>query len=71
MPALGSGLTPLPAAVALGDQVSVAPVDYGRIVVVGELLAWDAQEIVLRRQTKEAGELLNHFPNPGFEVAPA
>lgn len=53
---------------AVGDQVSVTPADYGRIAVQGTLVAWDAQEIVLARETAETGPLMTHFPSAGFEI---
>lgn len=52
----------------IGDEVSVTPADYGRIAVQGKLVAWDAQEIVLARETPETGPLMTHFPSAGFEV---
>lgn len=54
---------------AVGDQVSVTPADYGRVPVQGTLVAWDAQEIVLARETAETGPLMTHFPSAGFEVS--
>jgi glutathione S-transferase len=53
---------------AIGDEVSVTPADYGRIAVQGRLVAWDAQEVVLARDTSETGPLMTHFPSAGFEV---
>lgn len=54
---------------AIGDAVSVTPADYGRIAVQGTLVAWDAQEVVLARETRETGPLMTHFPSAGFEVS--
>ena len=55
---------------ALGDAVTVAPVDYGKIPVAGELAAWSRDEVVIARETPETGRLLVHFPSSGFEVRP-
>lgn len=55
--------------VALGDRVTVTPVDYGRIPVEGELVAWTAQEVAIRREDPQAGAVIVHFPSAGFEVA--
>ena len=69
-PALGSALpSTLPEGIAIGDQVSVTPVDYGRNPVTGQLIAWSSNEIVVARETNETGPLMNHFPSAGFEVA--
>ncbi|MEJ2088827.1 MAG: glutathione S-transferase family protein [Gammaproteobacteria bacterium] len=54
---------------AVGDTVAVTPVDYGRVPVVGELVAQSQDEIVIRRETLETGTVFNHFPQPGFEVS--
>ena len=58
----------LPEGMTIGDKVSVTPVDYGRIPVSGELIAWSPNEIVVARETEETGRLMNHFPSAGFEV---
>jgi glutathione S-transferase len=54
-----------------GQTVTVTPDDTGRDPVVGELVASDAHEIVIRRIAPEVGELCVHFPRAGFVVAPA
>jgi glutathione S-transferase len=54
-----------------GDAVSVAPNDYGRIPVGGRLLSWNRNEIVIQREDEQAGSIMVHFPNIGFEVAAA
>lgn len=68
-PVLPALVNALPERFALGDTVSVTPVDYGRVPVVGTLAAWSTDEVVIRRQTAETGQVLNHFPAAGFEVA--
>jgi glutathione S-transferase len=54
-----------------GMQVTVTPTDYGRIPVSGTLVAASASEIVVERDTPETGAVMTHFPNIGFEIAPA
>jgi glutathione S-transferase len=54
-----------------GDAVTVAPNDYGRIPVAGQLLSWNRNEIVIQREDDQAGTIMVHFPNQGFEVAAA
>jgi glutathione S-transferase len=54
-----------------GQTVTVTPDDTGRDPVVGELVASDVHEIVIRRSDHEIGEVCVHFPRAGFLVAPA
>ena len=54
-----------------GQTVTVTPDDTGRDPVVGELVASDVHEIVIRRRDREVGEVCVHFPRAGFVVAPA
>ena len=54
-----------------GQTITVTPDDTGRDPVVGELVASDAHEIVIRRSDREIGEVCVHFPRAGFVVAPA
>lgn len=51
-----------------GETVAVAPDDYGRDWVTGELVHADAQRIILQRVTEEAETLHVHFPRSGFLV---
>jgi len=53
-----------------GDIVSVTPDDYGN-PVVGRLLAWKADEVVLRHEDPSVGRVNLHFPRVGFDVVPA
>jgi len=39
--------------------------DYGRDPISGELVAASAQEIVIRRQDPQVGEVMMHFPAVG------
>ncbi|SDD26651.1 glutathione S-transferase family protein [Ruegeria marina] len=56
-----------------GQAVTVTPDDNAKVTVAGTLVAVDAQEIVIARQSSEAGTHHIHFPRAGFEVfaAPA
>jgi len=54
-----------------GQTVTVTPDDTGRDPVVGELVASDVHEIVIRRSDCEVGEVCVHFPRAGFVVAAA
>lgn len=54
-----------------GDRISVCPDDTGRDPVVGELVACDAQEVIIRREDDRAGTLHVHFPRLGFSVMTA
>lgn len=57
-----------PSGLKAGQRVSVTPDDMGRDPVMGELVAADCQEIVLRRVDETAGEIQVHFPRAGFDV---
>ena len=54
-----------------GQQVKVTPSEFGRVPVVGEIIASSADEIVIRRMDETVGEVLVHFPRAGFIVSPA
>lgn len=54
-----------------GDRVEVAPDDYGKIKVAGEIVALSAQHIAIRRHDPRAGDVIVHFPRAGFLVTPA
>ena len=54
-----------------GDRVDVAPDDYGKIKVSGEIVALSPQHIAIRRHDPRAGEVVVHFPRAGFMVFPA
>lgn len=59
-----------PSGIASGSRVSVTPSDNARVPVEGILVAADADEVVIRRETPEAGVLHVHFPRAGFETLP-
>ncbi len=51
-----------------GDRVTVAPNDYGKVPVAGNLVSWTRNEIIILREDEQAGSIMVHFPNTGFEV---
>jgi glutathione S-transferase len=54
-----------------GDRVEIAPDDYGKISVAGEIVALSSQHIAIRRHDPRAGEIVVHFPRAGFVLVPA
>jgi len=54
-----------------GQTITVTPDDTGRDPVVGELVASDVHEIVIRRSDRDVGEVCVHFPRAGFVVSAA
>jgi glutathione S-transferase len=54
----------------VGDTVRVAPDDYGRVEVGGEIVSLSAQHIAIRRVDERVGEIVVHFPRAGFLVIP-
>lgn len=73
--ARNSKAQPLPAeagvpleGIAIGDEVEVAPDDYGSAATRGELVALAPDELVLRRRDERAGEVQVHFPRDAFRV---
>ena len=55
----------------VGDRVEVAPDDYGKVRVAGEIVALSPQHIAIRRHDPQAGEVVVHFPRAGFMIFPA
>jgi glutathione S-transferase len=53
-----------------GDRVAVAPDDYGKVKVRGEIVSLSAQHIAIRRHDERSGETVVHFPRAGFVVVP-
>ncbi len=53
---------------SVGNAVTVAPNDYGRIPVAGELVSLCDDEVAIERVDDVAGRVMVHFPNIGFEV---
>ncbi len=52
----------------VGDRVRVAPDDYGKVEVGGEIVSLSAQHIAIRRIDERVGEIVVHFPRAGFLV---
>lgn len=54
-----------------GDRVAVAPTDYARDPVSGELVTCNGGEIAIRRTGERCGEVVIHFPRVGFGIRKA
>lgn len=54
-----------------GDRVNVIADDYGKDPVSGRLIAWTAEEIVIRHEEPSASGVNLHFPRVGFDVVSA
>ena len=52
----------------VGDRVFVAPDDYARDEVAGEIVSLSPQHIAIRRVDERVGEIVVHFPRAGFHV---
>ena len=48
----------------------VAPDDYGKVEVHGEIVSISAQHIAIRRHDDRVGDIVVHFPRAGFTVVP-
>ena len=57
-----------PSGLKAGSIVSVRADDTGRDAVRGQLVAADAQEIVIRSEHASVGEINIHFPRAGFDM---
>jgi hypothetical protein len=68
-PGLGVDSTD-PLGLRAGALVSVAPDDYGRDPVSGELVTLSLHEVAVRRKDLLAGTLLVHFPRIGYRIEP-
>ena len=68
-PATGPGAAEGPEGLSAGDRVGVRPETRGPDPEVeGELLALDAERIVLRREDPEVGMVAVHFPRVGYRL---
>lgn len=68
-PEPGRGVDPGdPLALAEGDEVLVAPDDYGRDPVRGALVTLTVQEVAVRRSAPAVGTVVVHFPRIGYRV---
>jgi glutathione S-transferase len=54
-----------------GDQVAVAPDDYGKDPVAGELITLSVQEVAIRRTHPRVGTVVVHFPRIGYRIVRA
>ena len=61
----------MPGAPEAGSAVAVAPDDYGKDPVVGDLVIYDDREIAVRRDDARVGAVVVHFPAVGYTVKPA
>jgi glutathione S-transferase len=57
------------ATVALDDEVTVTPDDYGAVPVPGRLMRLTAQEIAIEHENATVGTVVVHFPLAGYRVA--
>ena len=53
---------------SIGDEVEVMPIDYGFQPVRGKLQLTSLEEVVVRREDEQVGDIAVHFPRLGFEV---
>ena len=60
-----------PLGLAAGAAVSVAPDDYGRVPVHGELVTLTRTEVAIRRTDARAGTVVVHVPRIGYRVEPS
>ncbi len=68
-PAAGEGVDPAdPLGLTAGTTVNVAPDDYGKIPVRGELLTLTLHEVAIRRDDPRVGTVVTHFPRIGYRV---
>jgi glutathione S-transferase len=51
-----------------GEQVEIAPDDYGKIPVTGELITLEVHEVAVRREDPRVGTVVTHFPRIGYRV---
>lgn len=51
-----------------GRKVGVAPTDYARDTVTGELVGYTGGEIAILRHDERVGEVVVHFPRVGFAI---
>jgi glutathione S-transferase len=51
-----------------GERVSVAPDDYGKVPVTGELVTLGLHEVAVHRQDPRIGTVVTHFPRIGYRI---
>jgi glutathione S-transferase len=59
-----------PSGLERGQPTSVAADDYGRDPILGDLVAINAERVVIARQEPLLGRLHVHFPRVGYQVGP-
>lgn len=59
-----------PLRLAAGTRVAVAPDDYGKDPVEGELVILSLDEVAVRRTDPRVGTVLVHFPRIGYRIVP-
>jgi glutathione S-transferase len=68
-PAAGAGIDPAdPLQLTAGARVSVAPDDYGKVPVVGDLVTLALHEVAIRRHDPRVGTVVTHFPRIGYRI---
>ncbi len=68
----GLGVDPKdPLGLTAGIRVTVAPDDYGRDPVEGELVTLSLHEVAVRRTDPQAGTVVVHFPRIGYRIGTA
>ena len=58
-----------PLGLKAGDLVTVAPADYGKVPVIGQLVTLDIEEVALQREDAQVGTVVTHFPRVGYRIA--
>jgi hypothetical protein len=58
----------LPTGFSIGQGVAVTPTDYGLVPVRGKLVACSSREVAVSRRDEIAGNVVVHFPRPGFAI---
>ena len=51
-----------------GDRVTIVPDDYAFDPIAGEIVALSDQEIAIRREDPQVGEVAVHFPRAGYRI---
>ena len=68
-PQPGCGVDPDdPLKLRAGERVSIAPDDYGKVPVYGELVTLQLHEVAVRRVDPRVGSVITHFPRMGYRI---
>lgn len=68
-PEPGRGVDPEdPLQLRAGERVTVAPDDYGKVPVAGELVTLELHEVAVRREEPRVGTVVTHFPRIGYRI---